>query len=342
MVQLNITSIVEDEAHRYLHRLDKEGIRQKAKEGLQNIIRDFSIAAIFKIDTGSLQRPSTIYLNPGMVVRYIERLLRRYDSLRIMHPAKFHHEICLFERIVSRDLINRKITINGTKGDSLATRIVKAMKYTEVRETVYPLSARKLQLKTCVYCNANYTISDHAGNGYYDLDHWKAKSLYPYLCTSFYNIQPSCPSCNRRKSDNDNLHFMNLWNDSGSMNNEIFRFKLNKLSAVNYWIDMDVKKLSISIKSAQRRAEDIVSDTESRLHLQDRYNEHRDVVEEILWKKQIYNDSFLKQIIESEIFGINNVDVKRFILGTYPGPEDIHKRPLSKLILDIAQQEGLI
>lgn len=45
------------------------------------------------------------------------------------------------------------------------------------------------------------------GNGYYDLDHGKPKAKYPYLCTSFFNLQPACPSCNRKKSDDVKKEF---------------------------------------------------------------------------------------------------------------------------------------
>lgn len=35
-------------------------------------------------------------------------------------------------------------------------------------------------------------------------------------------------------------------------------------------------------------------------------------------------------------------DVKRFILGTFDSHEDVHKRPLTKLVQDVAKQLGII
>ena len=75
--------------------------------------------------------------------------------------------------------------------------IVWALNYEGVRENVMPYYVKKMHLSTCSYCNAQYAITtgeDEDGKRWamYQLDHFKPKSKYPYLCVSFFNLQPSC------------------------------------------------------------------------------------------------------------------------------------------------------
>ena len=59
--------------------------------------------------------------------------------------------------------------------------------------------ARNLHIDVCPYCNRNY-INQKKGT---TLDHFFPKSLYPLVAISFYNLIPSCYSCNTFKSNTD-------------------------------------------------------------------------------------------------------------------------------------------
>jgi hypothetical protein len=68
---------------------------------------------------------------------------------------------------------------------------------------------RAVGLAICPYCSRNYVspISDATGDVYRpDLDHFFAKSVYPYFALCLYNLVPSCAACNCRiKGDEDFL-----------------------------------------------------------------------------------------------------------------------------------------
>ena len=69
-----------------------------------------------------------------------------------------------------------------------------------------------LNVKSCLYCNQQYTIAigrkpnqkgkiNLAGSdAYLQFDHFFDKSDYPILSMSLYNLIPSCPICNQKKS----------------------------------------------------------------------------------------------------------------------------------------------
>lgn len=344
MRRIRITSDIEKKAIDYISKISSEGIRKKALNDLNELLSFFSDSSNhFEIKDSSGNRARWTSLNTTSFIKYISHLIKRYDALRAIHPKKFVHESLIFEKIVNKQMVSSKLRINGVEGHSLAIRIVKCMNYDKVRKDIFPKYIRELGINTCVYCNANYTISDCQGNAFYDLDHWKPKSYYPYLSTSFYNLQPSCPSCNRRKSNKDNKVFFNLWDDLGSKNLDVLQFKLDSKSLLTYLISKNRDDLKINFLFAYKRYKTLCHDMDECLHISARYSEHVDVLEEIIWKSQAYNPSYISSL-RSSLSPIvpNNSDVKRFILGTYPDPDQIFKRPLARMIQNVAQDIGLL
>lgn len=58
----------------------------------------------------------------------------------------------------------------------------------------------------CPYCNRNYVFSKTDADTC-DLDHFIQEGKYPIFATSFYNLIPSCPICNRNKRENEFLFY---------------------------------------------------------------------------------------------------------------------------------------
>ena len=74
------------------------------------------------------------------------------------------------------------------------------------------------------------------------------------------------------------------------------------------------------------------------------YNEHKDIVSELLQKRVIYSDDYLESLLdeyEGTLFK-NREDLLRLITGGFIEEKDINKRPLSKLIKDISEELDLI
>ena len=72
------------------------------------------------------------------------------------------------------------------------------------------------------------------------------------------------------------------------------------------------------------------------------YNDnHKDIIKELIIKSKIYNDSYINELLSnySEIFS-SKKQVIELLLSHYLDNYD--KRPLSKLVKDIAQQLGLL
>ena len=342
-----IEKLVDNEYKTAIH---QSTFHQKIVNELTNLINVFSTATTIEINRGTKRNPIW-RLSPSSAanyVSYVNEILSDYQNgdLLTCQPKDFSAMIFHKDLLVNHTIVNLDMRLNRTPGASLATRLVNALRYDDVRKKIVPIIYRKLELKTCVYCNANYTISDEKGEGYYDLDHWKPKSHYPFLCISFFNLQPSCPSCNKRKSDSD-LAFFGLWDDIGYGELDVLRFKLDERSLVNYLVFLDRDKLEINLIEADptnQSQQEIKTNTENKFHINSRYKEHRDFTEEIVWKCKIYNASMIKSLRASKFSALipNPLDLQRFIIGTYADPDDIHKRPLTRLAIDVAKQLGLI
>lgn len=341
MVQLEITPEVETIAKEYLVRLWAARKPSTVKAKLREILSDLPDreTIVMKAEKGG---DVDIDIEKAKISDYIQLLIRRYEHLQLMHPKKFNAEIQRFENIIGKNLINRKLFYKRKTHLSLAAQIINALGYGMARKKAYPESARTLKIKSCVYCNANYAISADNNEGYYELDHWKPKTKYPYLCTSFYNLQVACGPCNKRKSDCDDKKFFRLWCESGKKNRKTFKFFVSQANIALYWVKCDSTKINLKLGIEKMNDLDLMNGAEKIFRLSKRYKEHNDEAEEVLWKAKAFNRGYFKSLLGG-LPGLiaSESDRKRFILGTYPDGDDIHQRPLSLMKQDVGKCAGL-
>lgn len=286
--------------------------------------------------------------------QYVEWIRNKWDDLIIASPSTFGSYIREFERIIPTDKIaEQKVKISETdtrtglteiKERAFYPLIIDAMKYKYVQSVIYPDFITQLGIRTCVYCNAQYAFSVAGKNGYhnYELDHHMPKSKYPYLCTTFMNLQPSCSTCNRKKSDTEPLPDEELFqlfvNESDIKELSPVHFELDHASVAYYLTKSpDIKKLKINFSCPANPK--LEKGFNQFFKISTLYQAHTDVAEELIWKSRIYNQVIIddyKRIFKK--LGFRDSDFARFILGNYELTTEIHKRPLSKMTQDIARQ----
>lgn len=280
-------------------------------------------------------------LNPKQK-QYVQLIIREWDNLIVLEPP-FDVTIQKFESIfVAEKIATEQFGIDPKSPKFLYKEIVKAMRYDYVQEKVYPKIINQLGIKTCVYCNAQYAFSyDNGKDSFqnYEIDHWMPKSKYPYLCTSFFNLQPSCPKCNKSKSSKDDILPFCLYTHDGSKLNP-FVFSILHVSCAQYLATHDRDMLRIIFSSKEPGLKD---NMDTLFHISTQYQAHKEVVEELIWKKQIYNSTILGIYKDNfKQLGFKQTDFNRFILSNYDKDEDILKRPFAKMVQDIAKQLGII
>ncbi len=160
------------------------------------------------------------------------------------------------------------------------------------------------------------------------LDHFFPKDSYPLFAVSFYNLIPSCYSCNHVKS-NRNLEY--------SPYDTSFPFDDVKFT----YIPKSVDKIEIKINSDDSAFKNGIRI----LGIEELYQSHVDVVYELIWKKEVYTDSYregLSEILNQTNLELSKAEVNRFITGHYTDKDNYGKRPLSKMVTDISRGMGLI
>jgi hypothetical protein len=294
---------------------------------------------------------------------YVKAIYDNYEGLNALLPSEWNTKIApKVETLLSGyDISELKVKLPQKAVRPFYELVVESMRYDRVQKDIMPKYIRRLGIKTCVYCNAQSAITTsiqeiiYAPKGKYkvknidascyELDHNKAKSVYPYLCTNFYNLQPSCSSCNRRKNNRD-LDF-SLYYEDGDVDTMPVHFALDPTDIIKFRTSNICKGVVPYLCNEGTDFPPVITDNISRagkmntmLGVQGIYNEYEDVVEELLWKHKIYSREFMNATIaQIKSLGLNGFDIKRFILGGYYDREDdFLKRPCSIMKNDLWEQ----
>jgi len=196
---------------------------------------------------------------------------------------------------------------------------------------------KNIGLETCPYCNRSsiYTIGRNKMIKP-EIDHFYPKSLYPILAISYFNLIPSCPTCNGlgAKSSQDS-YALELKNSYEIEANDFkFSFEINNVSMLHPLMDKESIEIFFETQIEEH----------SRVFGLDLlYAENRDVVLELYLKaKHEYVREYIDYLYSYEGLEFTDADIYRFITCGYRDDKDLHKRPLSKLIRDISEKLGLL
>ena len=207
-------------------------------------------------------------------------------------------------------------------------------------------------INVCPYCNRNFiNVTEEANTS--QLDHFFPKNEYPLFALCFYNLIPSCYGCNNKKSTSK--FYISPYDESITDIDELLKFSLNIKSAdfINNSESIDIiikddiseeelKQLESKDKLSVRQKllkDKYVIDTRSL------YKLHADIVQELLWKHEIYNKDYksgLYQIFADSGKYFSDFEIDRMIVGYYTEKENYGNRPLSKMVTDISKEIGLV
>lgn len=196
---------------------------------------------------------------------------------------------------------------------------------------------RALNIRTCPYCNRQYTFTIYKGTAKTapEYDHFYDKSHYPILAVSFYNLIPSCHTCNHIKGTKKikvNPYFegfesyFRLVDNNGK---ELNKAEILKQGSGRLELLMPNGKVS----KADKRNIKIFG-------LKDLYSMHDDYIKEIVEKASAYNNSTIQQALVNafQTAAYSPQQVFDFVWGKYLEVSQYENRPLSKLTKDILEQ----
>jgi len=231
-----------------------------------------------------------------------------------------------------------KILYN-TKDEYFKDLIKNIFNYSNLRNKFLPAFFYSLNIKACVYCNANYTTAIEKEKNKFEarfqFDHVLPSSEYPHFSVSIINLVPSCFKCNHNKSDRP-IKF-DLYSETIPKNE--YTFNLDKSSVIKFFSSFDNNDLKIIFNDPYKITHKKTS-IDNNFHINKIYNEHKDLAEEIIIKSYIYNSSYLEDLKKfyTEKLPHSKVPFERLISGNYMTENDILLRPMAKFTQDLYKE----
>lgn len=298
----------------------------------------------------------------GEYYEYVNMIIQKYEDIIKAKPDDLKKKIPnLFGKVEARVDLSSLHTLQVDKEDGTTSKetkkfyqwVTEALGYDDVQEKVFPKYVKKMGIKSCVYCNAQYAIAAKKGStdrgkafrSTYTIDHYLPKSDYPYLATSFFNLYPACSTCNQMKSRKEPLFELYVKPTDPAILRNPFVFRLDKYSFVKYSMTGVAEDLVVKFESRDGLPAGGVNavDYEKYFHVEKLYANYCDTVEEVIWKYRMYNKAGRQALMNGFADVLpHKTDWNRFVLGNYDQEKDILKRPLAKLIQDVAKQLGMI
>jgi len=213
-------------------------------------------------------------------------------------------------------------------------------KLSKVQPKISKYIESNLDIHTCYFCNIDF-INKFKENIYkkdnyknsFTLDHFIDKGTYPYLALSLYNLIPSCYTCNTKVKGTNPIKTL-------SPSSTKFDFD----EKVKFTTFLNNKNLEISDEDdfellLKENFSDSYDSFIKVLKLDERYEYHKYKVIELINKRRDYPDSRISEL--SKITNKTIQEVKQDLFGEYLS-DNLHKRPLSKLIKDISEELQII
>ena len=273
-----------------------------------------------------------------------------FENIVLIKPENIKNLICKIEkRIIEQSKI---IFIQTNKNNKIKREfkykfkedLYNIFKYSDkFQKHITPFFTKNFSFQTCFYCNREFISSfkkDEKDNlvSTFQLDHFYDKATYPYLALSFYNLIPSCTTCNSSKvKGTENCFIQNCLspNHKNFNFNKKVKFKLflaNENLQINESDDIEIP--------LKENYSDEYEKYKTVFKLDERYKTHKKEAFELIEKSRLYPDSKLEEM--AKITGQNIEEIRNSIFNIPKDDEDLHKRPLSKLIKDISEELKLI
>ena len=212
-------------------------------------------------------------------------------------------------------------------------------KLSKLQPKISSFIQNKVEVDVCYFCNIEFinkfkNSKGEIKNGF-TLDHYIDKGKYPYLALSLYNLIPSCYTCNSKVKRVDSVENLSPASTYFDFDNKV-KFK-TFMQNRNLLIDCE-EDFALLLKED---FSDIYKQYIDVFELDGRYKYHKYKVIEMINRRKEYPDSRIKEL--ALLTQKTEEEVKQDLFGEYLfEDEDLHKRPLSKLVRDISDELGLI
>lgn len=238
--------------------------------------------------------------------------------------------------------------------DSLKKKISKIFNYdyfskkTENRYDAYDLS-KKLNIRTCLYCNRNYCLTVMVGRRNQDkftrpeFDHFFDKSENPLLSLSIYNLIPSCKTCNSSLKGKKKFNLNNYVHPylDNVINFYTYQFVPHDVSSIlGGMSNLSLKIISTSNDVNLNRK---IKTSRDLFRLEEIMSAHTEEIRDLFDIKHRFSERYFEELFKTySALGLNYEDVYRIVFGVHYQETNFSNRPFSKLKKDILTELGIL
>ncbi len=213
----------------------------------------------------------------------------------------------------------------------------------------YDLSAA-LAINVCPYCNRQYTFTLDSTTGRVrpEFDHFLDKATHPYLALSLCNLVPSCHICNSNLKGSQHFDNHRYLNPYAAGFGQVLRFSLD-ITSIDF-INGLRDSFTLSYRPEPGASPRLILKAQANArvfkHLE-LYANHDDLLVELLKKAYYYPPTRQRSLAalrkpDGTPLFTDEHEIRRYVTGVYTQEAEYGRRPMSKLITDIATELGLL
>lgn len=207
----------------------------------------------------------------------------------------------------------------------------------------------KLKIRTCLYCNRNYTLTVFNGKLQSqkftrpELDHFFDKGDNPLLALSIYNLIPSCKTCNSSLKGTKKFNLLNHLHPFVDEVVNFYKYKFipNSVSSIvgattNLRLEIEVNSGNTALDKKIKNGKDI-------FRLEEIMSAHSEELQDLFDIKHRFSERYFEELFKTySVLGLKHDEVYRIVFGVYYTEDDFTKRPFSKLKKDILKELNII
>lgn len=265
----------------------------------------------------------------GLCMEHFSKSFKEIVKLKPDELIRFVEDIQNGEYGNYQSYINRFLHIK--KANNYFADILYKTMPQEARRKIFDMAA----IMVCPYCNRNYISmfelkrkNSTVMRSTFELDHYFPKSDYPMLAVSFYNLIPICSACNKIKGQKNVFFYPYKDNEDAEQHNKFFSYNI---IGSNYTTEKN--QIEVIICNAEEKYQ------WQNEYLKKIYNEHKDLIQEILIKTHCLGKGYIDSITSQFRYLFpDEIDLYRLIYSNYLLEKDWGKRTLSKFTYDIVME----
>lgn len=331
-----------------------------AKQHYEKILKDYKTKEKLEATFNSKRGPNR---------KLIGILLEHHQDIIMGKPDRFDVVIDRIDKEIEANYFTKKISVTKRKrGKSRTYQVLKNAGFIKEIKNIFDYDefsghhpnkycaydlVLNLGVNICPYCNRQYVTNlppiklkrkTMQRGTRCTLDHFYTKSTHPYLAISFWNLIPSCYSCNSLLRGDQEIQV----NPYMGCFDQVLKFSISPKSAAAYAFSSNLQDLEIRLKRYNEKVDSaklkICQNNASVFRIQEIYNlSHKDYVLELMQLSEQYTKSQIEQLHTQFPNAIKSVEeAKRLVFRNYTQLSELGDRPLAKLTRDIAKELDLI